>query len=85
MNERNYSRKFVGSLLALAVVLLSANSPFAALRYVDLNSANPTPPYTNWATAAETIQDVVDAAALADEVVVTNGIYAAGVGQCVAQ
>jgi len=45
---------------------------------VDANSANPTPPYINWATAAHTIQDAVDAAAPGDEIVVTNGIYATG-------
>src|SRR5206468_650922 len=45
----------------------------------------PTPPYINWATAATNIQDAVDAAVAGDEVVVTNGIYAAGarsVGLC---
>ena len=50
-------------------------SAHAAELYVDVNGAAPTPPYTNWATAAATIQDAVDAAAAGDEIVVTNGVY----------
>jgi hypothetical protein len=46
--------------------------------YVDASSANPTPPYTNWATAARVIQDAVDATAAGDEIVVTNGLYGTG-------
>ena len=47
------------------------------MRYVNVNNANPTPPYTNWATAATNIQAAVDAAGAGDEIVVTNGTYAA--------
>jgi hypothetical protein len=46
--------------------------------YVDASSASPTPPYTNWASAARIIQDAVDAAVPGDEIVVTNGLYATG-------
>jgi hypothetical protein len=46
--------------------------------YVWQDSPSPTPPYTNWATAAHVIQDAVDIADIGDEVVVTNGIYASG-------
>ncbi len=64
------------SLCALWVLLWQ--SALAEVHYVDVNSTNATPPYTNWATAATNIQDAVNAAVAGDEVVVTNGIYATG-------
>lgn len=51
---------------------------FPASLYVWQGSPNPTPPYTNWGTAAHGIQDAVDAAGPYDEIIVTNGIYATG-------
>jgi hypothetical protein len=72
--------KSTDSLILLMFLLLLAlgGGASAAVRYVDVNSPRPTPPYTNWATAAAVIQDAVDAAAAGDEIVVTNGIYATG-------
>jgi hypothetical protein len=45
---------------------------------VDLRSSEPSTPYASWETAANNIQDAVDAAQGATVVLVTNGIYAEG-------
>jgi hypothetical protein len=76
-NSKNYQPS-TAWLFAAAVLLACAASALAATHYVDVNSTNATPPYTNWAAAATNIQDAVDAAVAGDEIVVTNGIYASG-------
>lgn len=59
-----------------AVARLVVNLP--GTRYVWQDSPRPAPPYTNWATAAHTIQAAVDLAWEGDMVLVTNGVYATG-------
>jgi len=65
-------------LLPLLLLLVTAGGAFAAARYVWQSSPNPSPPYTNLATAAHVIQDAVDVAVAGDEVVVRDGVYATG-------
>ncbi len=48
------------------------------VHYVSLGSANPTAPFTSWATAATNIQDAVDAAFASGTVMVSNGVYQSG-------
>jgi hypothetical protein len=69
--------KTPNTLLAAVLALLAAiSTAHATVRYVNANSATPTPPYTNWVSAATTIQQAVNAAVAGDEIVVTNGTYA---------
>jgi hypothetical protein len=59
--------------LSLAVSDLSA-----ATLYVSLQSTNPMPPYSDWATAATNIQDAVRAATALDTVTVADWVYHVG-------
>ena len=77
INDRPSTTRPWAFCLALGLCVLGLTAS-AATRYVDLNNSTPTAPYTNWATAATTIQAAVDAAAAGDEIVVTNGTYATG-------
>ena len=53
--------------------------PFQGIaHYVSLLSTNPTPPYTNWATAATIIQNAVTVAQPGDYVIVDDGVYTNG-------
>ena len=66
--------------LATAGLAFLAFRISAATLYVDVNSTNPMPPFASWTTAANTIQDAVNAATNDDLILVTNGIYQVGGG-----
>jgi hypothetical protein len=71
------ARRLALSLLALSALFLAANGAHAAVPCVDANNALPAPPSTDWASAAATIQDAVDAAAAGDEIAAGNYAYMA--------
>ena len=62
----------------LCLWLLSSPVWATSTLYVWTNSATPASPYTNWDTAAHTIQEAVDATTPGDTVVVTDGVYQVG-------
>lgn len=71
---RVYNENFpAGVATSLSVHVLS--SP---MHFVMFSSTNPVAPYTNWNTAARTVQDAVDAAFIGGEVLVDDGIYELG-------
>ncbi len=70
--------KAAGIRVVAAAFCFWAWNNFASVLYVNVNSTNAVPPFTNWSTAATSIQDAVDAAVDGDQVLVADGVYATG-------
>lgn len=65
----------VWSRVVGGVGVLFAGLAGAATVYVDLNSANPVPPFNSWETAATNIAQAVGVASPGDQVLVAGGTY----------
>lgn len=61
--------------LATVILLLRLPSAFGTEYYVNANNTAPSPPYTNWISAATNIQAALNEAVAGDDILVTNGVY----------
>ena len=69
-----FNKSFAGGISATALVHV-----LDQVHYVSGASASPVTPYLSWATAANNIQQAIDAASVAGAVVlVSNGVYSSG-------
>jgi len=62
------------SYLILFILIINIFSVNATIRYVSKTGTS-TPPYTSWATAADSIQKAVNIADVGDTIYVANGVY----------
>lgn len=65
-------------LLCISLALWCGLPTHATIRYVRSVNPAPVPPYTNWTTAAQRIQDAVDVSDPGDTIIVSNGHYLIG-------
>ena len=61
-------------LLLLTLTIIHQTSSIATVRFVSKTGTS-TPPYTSWATAADSIQKCINICNFGDTVYVANGIY----------
>lgn len=56
-------------------VLCVSSAVLADTHYVDINNGSPSAPYTNWTTAATSIEDAISASSDGDLILVESGTY----------
>jgi len=61
-------------LLIFSLLIFNSSFLIATVRYVSHSGSN-TPPYTSWATAADSIMSAINISVFGDTIYVANGIY----------
>jgi hypothetical protein len=61
-------------LLILSLLVFNTSMLIATVRYVSHSGSN-TPPYTSWATAADSIMSAINISVFGDTIYVANGVY----------
>jgi hypothetical protein len=61
-------------LIILSLLFLTGTISKATVRYVSKTGSS-TPPYTSWATAADSIQKCINICVFGDTIYVANGVY----------
>ncbi len=61
-------------LLILTFLIFNSSLLIATVRYVSHSGSN-TPPYTSWATAADSIMSAINISVFGDTIYVANGVY----------
>src|SRR6266478_6243013 len=76
---------FVTEHSRLGIIALTAqlffycfSNALADVHYVDSNSTNPLPPYSDWSSASTDIQSAIDISTNGDLILVTNGVFQTG-------
>lgn len=61
-------------LLILSFLVINSSFLNGAIRYV-IHSGSNTPPYTSWATAADSIMSAINISVFGDTIYIANGVY----------
>ncbi|MBT8379151.1 MAG: hypothetical protein KJN64_07965 [Ignavibacteria bacterium] len=73
MSKRK-NKYFRTLLLTISLLIIHSTFSIATVRYVSKTGSS-TPPYTSWATAADSIQKCIDICVFGDTIYVANGVY----------
>ncbi|NNL20943.1 MAG: hypothetical protein HKO83_06440, partial [Ignavibacteriaceae bacterium] len=73
MSKRK-NKYFKTLLLTLSILIILSTFSTATVRYVS-KTGNSTPPYTSWATAADSIMECINICVFGDTIYVANGVY----------
>jgi hypothetical protein len=77
ISMRRFLTIHLAYLSALFLVFLGFHAS-ATIYFVNVGNATPELPFTNWNTAATNIQNAINASANGDQIIVTDGVYNAG-------